>query len=143
MPEYCSQSDVINRLSEDGLRYLIDRDQDGLVSEDEKTRFLDVAIERAGLTIDTQIQHLMRPNFARAAANDYLKHICVDLAVGQIARLAGGEPAISVIVSENEAKKKLERIRYRTDVIPGLVYPLPGVPTSQMRPSNGMVINPR
>lgn len=143
MPEYCSQSDVINRLSEDGLRYLIDRDQDGLVSEDEKTRFLDVAIERAGLTIDTQIQHLMKPSFARAAANTYLKHICVDLAVGQLARLAGGEPAISVIVSENEAKKKLERIRFRQDIIPGLAYPMPGSPVSQMRPSNGMVINPR
>lgn len=143
MPEYCSQSDVTDRLSDDGLKYLIDRDQDGSVSAAEKTQFLDVAIERAGLMIDTQIQHLMTTSFARSAGNDYLKHVCVDLAIGQLARLAGGEPAISVIVSENEAKKKLERIRYRQDVIPGLVYPLPGVPTSQMRPSNGMVINPR
>lgn len=141
MPEYCSRTNVENRLTTQGLQFLTDRDLDDEVSEAEQVAYVDTAIEEAGVFIDMHIQHLLIVSTARASGNVLLRMICTELAVERLAQLGGNDPPLSVVLEAERVRGILKDIKSGVVTIPGIVYPKPKIPTGLERPATSYVKN--
>lgn len=142
MTEYCSRTDVENRITTQGLSYFVDRDLDGDNEEAELAAYVDTAIQEAGVMVDMHLHHFIKPSAARAAANVWLRMICVDLAVERLARIGGNDPPVSVVFDAERSRRYLMDIKAGRFTVPNLTYPTPTVPTGYEVPYRGRVVNP-
>lgn len=125
MAEYCSQSDLTNRLTEIGADHVFDRDQSGSgISEEEVEMYVNPPIERAGTVIDEYIGLFTETTVWRANGNKWLLHVCVDLAVVYAIENGGRKPPKSLMARHDLALKRLQAAVTRT-WFPGFVQTLP------------------
>jgi|GEM_PF-3193608 len=122
--EYLTVNDVQNRLTEAGLRFVADRNQDGTVSSAESTAYIDSAIEYAGNLIDAALTQFVEPALARAARNTWLRDRAIDIAAYRAAGHGGDAIPPRLVADFEFALRELDRIRAGARV-PGLVYPTP------------------
>jgi phage gp36-like protein len=134
MHDYCSTSDIQQRLTEAGVKNLADRNRDGSLSGTETTSSLTTAIGWAGTEIDAALTELMPISTARGAANDWLKQRAVDLASFRACSQGGRSVPESLRLDYERSLQLLEEVRTGSRMIPGLTYQLPyDSPASTMR----------
>lgn len=120
MTEYCSATDVSNRVSAAGYLDQVDADGDSALDASEVAANMTPAIEWAGGFIDSHIQARVNLSTARNSGNTWLRDRAVDLASYRFAT-NGGRDSVDAFTTDYEtAKDLLERVRDDGDGIPGL-----------------------
>lgn len=123
MPEYCTETDVRNRLTANGYLNLGDRDGDGIVNASEVSASITSAIEWAGSEIDYALINHQPPYdlaAARGSGNVFLRSRAVDFAVWQVATHGGRDVPDAFHAAYQRAVEILDGIRERGDEVPGL-----------------------
>lgn len=123
MAEYCSATDVQNRLTANGYLNLADRDDDGVVDPAELAANITAAIEWAGSEIDYALINHQPPynlDSARASGNLFLRSRAIDFAVWQIATNGGRDVPDAFQSAYDRAVEMLDGIREQGDEVPGL-----------------------
>ncbi|MEM7812567.1 MAG: phage protein Gp36 family protein [Planctomycetota bacterium] len=119
MTTYAARADIVERLTDRGIRWAADLDQGGSVSESENVATVDSQLAYASDLIDGYIAKLVDTAAIRAAGNDWLKGRCVDIAAWRVAT-TGGRTAPDVLRSDYDAAiALLEDVRDGQIVIPG------------------------
>jgi hypothetical protein len=124
MPEYLNAADVTNRLTDTGVEFVADRNQDGAVSTDEVAAYITTAIAYAGNLIDAALTEFLAPALARGSGNGWLKDRGVDIAAFRAAGQGGDSVPPRLTEDFEFTMRELDRIRGGARV-PGLVYPTP------------------
>lgn len=142
MAEYCADTDVQNRLTEVGYKFVADRDRNGSVSDAEKASYITTAIEWAGVQIDRYVMRFVHVDVARGSANPFLKYLAVDLAAFRACGHGGRAVPESLQNSHDEAMEKLREIQDDNGKIPSFLpgYPVRGPQKSTQGPR---AVNPR
>lgn len=134
MPDYCSETDVQLRLTEAGVKNLVDRNRDGVVSPAEAANAIATAVTWAGTEIDAALTELMPVATARGSSNDWLRQRAIDLAAFRACSLGGRSVPDSLQSDSERSLVLLEEVRTGARMIPGLTYQLPyDSPASTMR----------
>ena len=123
---YCNNADVIARLSQTGILYLADDDNDSILDANEDA-FVTSAINDAS----TEIDEALAPWFddpRSCSGNAWLNAKCVDLACERICGRKGQTPPQHVSEAARIAREKLDLVRRARSApdglrVPGLVYP--------------------
>lgn len=142
MAEYCSATDVTNRVTDAGVEYCADRDGDGQVGADEITAYVTPAIAYAGREIDFAVCDQFPPATARAQGNGFLKDIAIDLAVERLCSTGTGGIPDSVAAAAERSRALLKQIKMGAR-IPDFVYPAEpqADPRYPVRPAWPRVVN--
>ena len=117
---YCTQQDLIDRLSATGLVYVADDDGDQAVSGGEEGTALDAALASADAEIDAAL--LAFVTLPIAGANEWLRHRAVDLAVERAIERKGQTVPTSLMEAARRSRQWLEMIRTGAMRVPGLEY---------------------
>lgn len=120
MTEYCTATDVQNRLTIVGYLNVADRDDSGTVEAGELTANITSGIEYASGVVDSYIQGRVNLESARNSGNKWLRDRAIDIAAYRVVS-NGGRDEIEAF--ENDYKQTLEwleRVRDDGDGIPGL-----------------------
>lgn len=125
MAEYCSATDVQNRVTETGYGHIADEDSDGTVESPEIAANVTPAIRWAGGIIDSYIQGRVNLDSARASGNAWLCDRAIDLAAYRFVTTGGREGPESFTTDKDETLQLLERVRDDGDGIPGLTIAEP------------------
>ena len=120
MAEYCSATDVSNRVTEAGYEHVADDDEDGAVGTGELAASVTPAIRWAGGIIDSYIQRRVSLASARASGNTWLCDRAIDLAAYRFVTTGGREGVESFTADRDETLELLKRVRDDGDGIPGL-----------------------
>jgi hypothetical protein len=132
--DYCSPTDIQNRLTDAGYKWAGDRRGKGLVTPDQIIAYVQPSIDRAGSDIDEIVGQAMPVEVARsqaAAGCPWLKFRAIDIATYYFVS-GGGRGATKVIeTAYEETLSKLASVDHDTNRIPGLIYPPP--PMGRMR----------
>ena len=124
MADYCSATDVQNRHTANGYKFVADRDGDGTVSAPEQASYVATAISWAGSTIDGMISGRYELATARASGNEWLNHRCVDLAAYRSATHGGRKAPKSYRDDYEAAMDMLKSVRDDGTPVPGLEVPV-------------------
>lgn len=122
MAEYCSYDDVRKRLTNAGVAYVADRDQDGLVDTTEQAEHVTTSIQFAGRQIDYAICDQTETSTARASGNGFLKDLAIDLAAERCCGIGGGEIPAAMQAAADYARVVLGEVK-RGRRIPDYTYP--------------------
>lgn len=122
MPEYCSQTDVTNRITTAGLLYCADRDGDGDADSDEITAHVTPSIQYAGREIDFAVCDHFPTATARGQSNPFLKDIAIDLAVERLCSTGTSGIPDSVAAAAERSRALLKQIKNGAR-IPDFTYP--------------------
>lgn len=123
MSEYCSATDIQNRLTANGYLNLGDRDDDGTVDASELAAYITSGIEWAGSEIDYALINHQPPYdlaAARASGNVFLRSRAIDLAAWQVATNGGRDVPDSFQSAYDRAVAMLDKIREDGEEVPGL-----------------------
>ncbi len=123
MTEYCTATQVSNRLKAAGYTHLADDDGDGAVEADEITANITPAIEWAGSQIDYALANHEPPynlTSARAAGNTFLRTVAVDIAAWSVLTNGGRDVPESIQAAYDRDIEMLNAIREDGDIVPGL-----------------------
>lgn len=139
---YCTATDVQNRLTEVGYKFIADRSRNGTVSAEEVAAYITPAIEWAGVQIDRYVMRFVTPSQARGSSNDYLKYLAVDLACYRACGTGGRGIPESITEAHDNAMEKLREIEDANGGIPSFLagYPTKGPQRSTRFPR---AVNPR
>ena len=121
--EYCTETDVRNRLTANGYLNLGDRDGDGSVDAGEIAAYITSAIEWAGSEIDYALINHQPPYVlatARSSGNVFLRSRAVDLAAWQVASHGGRDVPDPFQSAYERAADMLDGIREKGAEVPGL-----------------------
>lgn len=124
MPEYLTIADLTTRLTDAGIKYVADRNRDGVVDSTESAGYLGSAVEYAGNIVDGYLAEQLTPSIARSQANAWLRDRAVDIAAWRAAG-HGGRPVPKTLTDAcDKALAELQGIR-EGKRIPGFTYPGP------------------
>lgn len=144
MSEYCTNQQVIDRLTEAGVKHLADRDRSGRVSTAEATATIGTAVTKAGNAIDFAIVSFCPPATARAQASagtvGWLTDRAVEIACYEACTIGGASAPESVQSAFDRATLQLLDVRRDQGVVPGLVIP---PPHNSCGHAGVRVVNPR
>lgn len=124
MAEYCTTTDITNRLTQIGLLNVADRNNDKVVDPTEEAAYVTPAIEYGGNVIDGYLCGQLVPDAARGAANPWLRDRCIDIAVMQLCMIGGRDAPKSVSSARDFTMDLLKRVMDGAR-IPGYPYPGP------------------
>lgn len=124
MAEYCTVTDLTNRLTDAGIKWVADRDRNGTVSDAETTAYLTSCIQRGGNMVDGYICRQVNPTSARGTSNTWLRDRCVDIATYYACGIGGRSVKDSIAKVKDEAIAELQRIE-DGGKIPNYPYPAP------------------
>lgn len=125
MAEYCSETDVKNRLTERGFKFAVDRDRDGSASAAEKDAYLTTAVRYASNLIDGSVSGFMEPSDARQSGNAWLKDRAVDIAAYRVATHGGSRPPGTLKQDYDDARELLKSVKNGSLRVPELKWPVP------------------
>lgn len=118
MTEYCSRSDVQNRLTPSGIAFVADQDQSGTADESELLAYIDTAISYAGNQIDG---YLSKGYVYRSGAgNAWLKDRAIDIAAAKAVEVGGGSVPPAIASARDYSIKLLEMVKDGQMRVPGL-----------------------
>ena len=120
MSEYCTPSDLQNRLTSVGYDNVVDRDQDGDITSEEVASSVTSSISWAGGLIDACLCERFNTASARTSGNSFLRDRCIDLAACRLATQGGRDAPAAFLQDQQRALAMLERIRDAGDPVPGL-----------------------
>lgn len=124
MAEYCSASDLSNRLTAAGYFSMVDQDRSGDVTQVEVDAFITPAIVYAGNMIDGYLVEQVIGTGGRAASNPWLKDRCIDIAVYQCFLTRNGEVPSGVQAAFENTVALLQEVQNGRR-IPQFPYPAP------------------
>lgn len=130
---YAEYDDVLSRLSDGGILYVVDDDGDGTVSPYEKARVTDAIESAAG-----EINAALRPFFTvpisqtSGSLNAWLKTRAVDLSLYYLCLRRGGAVPGSVQAQADLSRELLERVRKDELRVPELSYPAEAVTQEEL-----------
>lgn len=128
---YLTLTDLQNRLTEAGVRFVADRNRDGSVDATESTAYLTSAIEYAGNLIDGYICRQVPPATARSAQNGWLRDRAIDLASHRAAGQGGRSVPATLTTAQQASLEELQRVQDGA--------PIPGFPS--IAPANAAAIS--
>ena len=137
---YCTEQDIIDRLSAVGLLYPLDDDGDASYESADSAIVANV-IEEVTAEIDAYIQGLFADTLA-LHGNVWLKVRAVDLACERICQRKGSNPPDSIVYSAEKAMESLEKVRVRELRIPNATYPYDAMDSTKRRAGYPRVFNP-
>jgi len=122
MTEYCSTTDVQNRLTAAGFKFCADLDNSGSVNTAEEAATITPAIQYAGNLIDVCVLAAgCEISVARGAGNQWLRDRAIDLAAYRVST-TGGRGIIQCLKDDYDDAVALLR---STKKIPGLEFDYP------------------
>lgn len=127
--DYCSTQDVIDRLSENGVRYHADDDADGVVSTAESEAAIAPAIRMANAEIDEALCRWLNtvPIVQNESSlNAWLRERAIALAAEYVAARGGSNVPTSLTLAADRARASLVEVRlgpWDGIRVPGLTYP--------------------
>ncbi len=124
MSEYLTITDLTNRLTDAGVKYVADRDRDGEVSPTEAAAYLTSAIVYAGNIVDGYLAEQLPNGTARGSGNPWLLDRAVDIAAWRAAGHGGRSVPKTLCEAKDLALQQLQKIR-EGERIPGYKYPGP------------------
>lgn len=124
MSEYITSDQLENRLTEAGLEFIADSDNDGDVEAGETTASVTTAIAYAGQIVDGYICGAIEPEVARGAGNAWLQDRCLDIAAYRAAGHGGRDIQESFEIAHDQSIELLKGIQ-EGGLIPGFPYPAP------------------
>lgn len=129
MTEYCTATDVSNRLKAAGYSNVIDEDQDSIVDAAEIAASITPQIENAGSIMDEYFVNRIEPYVPATlrAGNTWCKYCCVDIACWYIVANGGRDIPESLQTAYDNRIARLEGIE-NGNLIPGTTDP--GTPLS-------------
>lgn len=127
MTEYCTATDVSNRLKAAGYLNVIDDDQDGSADAAEIAAYITPSIARAGKKIDYYLINRNPPYTPSSlrGTNDWCKDRCVDIAVYYAATNGGRDCPDSFQSAYDDAIEELKAIMEDANVIPDTTIDTP------------------
>ncbi len=125
MAEYLNITDLTNRLTDAGIKFVADRDRNGTVSTEESAAYLTSAIQYAGNIVDGYLSDQLTPAMARGQGNAWLRDRAVDLAAWRAAGHGGRPVPKSLIEAKELALSELQGVKDGDGRIPGFDYPAP------------------
>jgi hypothetical protein len=132
--EYCTATQVSNRLKAAGYAHLADDDADTTVESGEIDANITPCIEWAGSLIDYALAN-HEPAYtlsaARSAGNTFLRTVAVDLACWAVFTNGGRDVPDSFEKAYERAIEMLDRIREDGEIVPGLSGGVPDVVKDQ------------
>ena len=123
MTEYCTSTQVQNRLTSAGYGNLADRDDDGTVSAAELAAYVTQAIQQAGDDIDYALvnhQPAYDTAAARGASNSFLRSRAIDIACWYVATNGGRDAPEAIQAGYDKSKDMLDDIQKHGNIVPGL-----------------------
>ncbi|MDB5388363.1 MAG: hypothetical protein JWM11_4009 [Planctomycetaceae bacterium] len=124
MPEYCTSTQVENRLKAAGYFNVADDDDDGSVSDNELAANITTGIQWAGGKIDYYVINrspAYDPMSLRNGGNAWCSQRAIDLAAWHAVTNGGRDCADSLQAAKDEALEELKAVKDDADVIPGAV----------------------
>lgn len=118
---YCSEQDIIDRLSATGIRYPLDDDNDATY-EAADTALVVAIIAEIDAEIDAYIQGLFASTVP-LQGNVWLKVRSVDLACERLCQRKGQAAPASIVACAERSLELLDKVRTRELRIPNAVYP--------------------
>jgi phage gp36-like protein len=123
---YCTNADVVARLSGSGILYLVDEDNDGILDPAEDL-LITAAINDASVEIDEALTPWF-DNPSQCSGNPWLNVRCVDLACERLCGRKGQTPPETISARAQYARERLDLVRRSRNAqdglrVPGLVYP--------------------
>lgn len=125
MAEYCTFTDVENRLTAQGVLYVADRDNTGTASSEEQTKYITPSIQYAGNLIDGYLAKQFGNNLPRDGANQWLRDRAIDIASAKATEVGGGQMTPSLKESMQYSISLLVQVADGQLRVPGLAYPTP------------------
>lgn len=144
MTTYCLRQDVIDRLSDTGILYCVDDDQDGALDSSEG-ELIDDAIEAVSAEIDgylTPVIEVVPVVQSSGSLNRWLRDRCVDLACDRLAGRKGKKVVASIAGKAALSREWLELVAAKTMRVPGLTYPGDGYREERLKIGRPVVGNP-
>ena len=120
MTEYCSATEVSNRVSAAGYLDQVDADGDSALDASEVAANMTTVIEYAGGFIDSHIQARVNLSSARNSGNTWLRDRAIDIAAYRFMTNGGREGVEAFATDFETTKELLVRVRDDGDGIPGL-----------------------
>jgi len=133
---YCGRSDIDDRLSVAGVRFVADDNQSDDVTEAQRVSAIDTAIKFAGAMIDSALWPWVETvpiTQDTTTRNQYLLDVCVDLACERAAQRSGGTVPQVLADAADDARERLDLIREGELRVPGVDYPLDSHPQDLKR----------
>lgn len=124
MAEYLTATDLTNRLTDAGIKWVADRNRNGTVSSEETAAYVTTSIAYAGNVVDGYLVHQVDVSVARGQGNAWLRDRAVDIAAWRAAGHGGREVPESLVEAKDLALSELQRVK-DGDRIPGFDYPTP------------------
>lgn len=137
---YCTEQDIIDRLSATGLLYPLDDDGDASYEAADSAIIADI-IDEVTAEIDAYIQGLFTDTSA-LHGNVWLKVRAVDLACERLCQRKGANPPDSIVYCSERALELLDKVRLRELRIPNATYPYDAMDTLKRRAGRPRVFNP-
>lgn len=123
MSTYCTNAQVMDRLSNTGLLFLVDDDDDDTYDSSESDHVDDV-IEESCAEIDSFLsQKFDLPLSTSNASADWLRMASLNLVVERLFERKGGNIPSGIQIAAQRTRAYLERVREGTLRIPGMTYP--------------------
>lgn len=139
MPDYCSRTDIENRLTANGVLYVADRDGTGTASESELSKYIDPSISYATNLIEGYLSKTY--TYSAGVGNAWLKDRAIDIAAAKCVEVGGQVLPPAMLEARDFSIALLRDVANGTIVVPGL--PLP-TPMNAPWPSQTVkVLNPR
>lgn len=118
MPEYCSQTDITNRLTAAGVLYVADRDLSGTASGSELSAYIDPSIAYAGNLIDGYLSNTY--TFRGGVGNAWLKDRAIDIAAAKCIEVGGGQIPPAMMAARDLSIELLKQVMSGAIRVPGL-----------------------
>ncbi|MBX9770804.1 MAG: DUF1320 domain-containing protein [Candidatus Obscuribacterales bacterium] len=117
---YCNEQSVIDRLSNTGILFIADDDEDNTLDTNEMA-FVSQAILDTSTEIDVALATVI--DLPIVGTNLFLQRINVDLAAERLCERKGGEVPAGILAAANRARTWLSMIMKKQIRVPGITYP--------------------
>jgi hypothetical protein len=123
MADYCSLTDIENRLTANGIVFVADRDITGSASETELTKYIDPSIVYATNLIEGFL--VRKYPFGAGVGNAWLKDRAIDIAAAQCVEVGGQALPEPMKAAREFSLGLLKDVQAGQMDVPGLPLPAP------------------
>ena len=120
---FCTETDIVGRMTQSGYDQIVDRNQDGDV-DDDMGSVTDDAIQFAQSEIESALVGVFGLSYLRSLeGNTILRDIAVAISVERLSAIGSPDVGDRVYLDAKRARDKLSRLAQRAEYLPGVIYP--------------------